>query len=76
MKLTPVQSSMLNAVGYDSKAKILQVVFSSGSSFQYFDVPQKAYDELITAESKGTYMANHVINCYQYEQVKTDDKPR
>ena len=34
MKLTNVKSSMINAVGYDSDTRILEVVFNSGKVFQ------------------------------------------
>ena len=34
MKLTTVDSSMIHAVGYDSKTKELEVIFNSGSVYR------------------------------------------
>ena len=32
-KLIPVESSMIQAVGYDPKTRILEVVFNSGQTY-------------------------------------------
>lgn len=64
MKLIPVDSSMLLAVGYDSEVKELEAVFSSGAVWRYRDVPRKVYRELLKAESKGSYMQSCVIGVY------------
>jgi hypothetical protein len=35
---------MLNLVGYDSKAQILEVVFNTGDHYRYFEVSPDEYD--------------------------------
>lgn len=65
--LTKVNSSMLYAVGYDPKAKILEVVFSKGKIWRYYDVPQNVYAGLLTTRSVGSYMNNQIIDCYDDE---------
>ena len=69
MRLKPVDSEMLQYVGYDAKQKILEVVFNSGERYQYFDVPASVYDELMSAESIGQYMHRHIIGHYDYQRV-------
>lgn len=64
MKLVPVESSMLLAIGYDAATKELEAVFSSGAVWRYRDVPRKVYRELLAAESKGSYMRACVIGMY------------
>jgi hypothetical protein len=67
MKLIPVSSSMILAVGYDASAKELEVVFSSGAVWRYREVPRKVYRELLAADSKGSYMRSCVIGmCPEY----------
>ena len=63
-KLTIVESSMIHAVGYDSKTRVLEVVFNSGGTYCYEDVPPKVYKELLAAESKGRYMRDEIIGMY------------
>ena len=63
-KLIPVDSSMIQAVGYDAKTRILEVVFNSGRTYCYEDVPAKVYKELMAADSKGRYMRSEIIDMY------------
>jgi hypothetical protein len=69
MRLKPVDSDMLEYVGYDGKQKILEVVFNSGERYQYLDVPASVYDELMSADSIGQYMHRHIIGHYEYHRV-------
>lgn len=69
MKLTTVESSMIHAVGYDSKTRVLEVVFNSGRTYCYEEVPPKVYKELMAAESKGSYMRDAIIDVYPYAQL-------
>lgn len=69
MRLKAVQSEMLDLVGYDPKAQILEVVFNSGDRYRYFDVPPDEYEGLMSAESIGQYMHKHIIGHYDYERV-------
>jgi hypothetical protein len=69
MKLTTVESSMIHAVGYDSKKRVLEVVFNSGRTYCYEGVPPKVYKELMAAESKGQYMRDEIIDVYPYAQL-------
>lgn len=69
MRLRAVQSEMLDLVGYDPGAQILEVVFNSGDRYRYIGVPSEEYEALITAESIGQYMHKHIIGHYEYERV-------
>ena len=55
---------MLLAMGYDAVAKELEAVFSSGAVWRYCDVPRKVYQDLLAADSKGSYMQSHVLGVY------------
>ena len=63
-QLVPVESSMIQAVGYDPKTHILEVVFNSGQTYCYDDVPPEVHQELMTADSKGRYMRAAIIGMY------------
>ena len=63
-KMIPVESSMIQAVGYDSKTRMLEVLFNSGRIYCYEGVPPKIYKELMAAESKGRYMRSEIINVF------------
>jgi len=64
MKLVPVESSMLQAIGYDRETKELEAVFQSGQVWRYCGVPRRVYTELLAAPSKGHSMRGNVIHVY------------
>ena len=69
MRLKRVDSDMLRLVGYDARARILEVVFNKGGQYQYKGVPATEFKKLMSAESIGKYMHRHIIDHYDYERV-------
>lgn len=61
---------MIASVGYDANMETLEVEFNTGKIYQYFEVPQAVYEELLAADSKGQYMNSAIIDCYPYTQIK------
>ena len=76
MKLVPVTSSMLLAVGYDATKRELEAVFSSGQVWRYQEVPRRVYQELLKAESKGSYMRSCVIGLYPEYRLRRRQIPQ
>ncbi|HSL54679.1 MAG TPA: KTSC domain-containing protein [Pyrinomonadaceae bacterium] len=69
MRLRPVESEMLVAVGYDEKSHSLLAVFRTGETYRYKNVPSFVYELLMSAESKGKFMHKYVLNRFDYERV-------
>jgi hypothetical protein len=65
----PVSSTNLRSVGYDSEALLLEIEFLDGAVYQYFSVPPAVYQDLMAAESKGSFLAKHVRNRYRYRRL-------
>ena len=71
MQYTQVDSSMIDLVGYDADTEILEVRFiNTGLTYEYYDVPKKIYKQLMESSSKGSYMRDCIIDCYDYDKVK------
>jgi hypothetical protein len=70
MKLRAVDSSMLVAVGYDEETKEMRVIYKTGDTYRYLNVPKSVYKELLSAESKGAYMKTHIIDVYLHRRVR------
>tara|TARA_Y100000034_G_C6852753_1_gene387052 strand:+ start:987 stop:1220 length:234 start_codon:yes stop_codon:yes gene_type:complete len=51
--MLPVDSSMIEAIGYDAETSTLLVDFVKGGTYSYADVPESVYADLISAESVG-----------------------
>ena len=69
MNRTPVNSSTVASVGYDPNTLTLEVEFKEGSVYQYFDVPETVYHELMRASSVGQFMHANIKNNYRYTKV-------
>lgn len=69
MERVPVASSNLISVGYDPGSQTLEVEFSSGMIYQYFDVPEAHYHELLGAPSPGNYLAQNIKGTYRYART-------
>jgi len=69
MKMTPVSSSNLASVGYDSATRTLHVEFKSGAVYEYYDVPEAEYQGLIDAPSKGSYFHQNIKDRYRYRKI-------
>ena len=66
MDRTPVDSSTIADVGYDEASMTLEVGFRNGAVYQYFDVPQSLYQELMAASSKGAFLSSQIKNNFRY----------
>lgn len=65
-----VTSSNILSIGYDPDNMILEVEFTTGAVYQYYDVPQGIYDGLMAADSHGTFLSAYVKKGgYRYAQV-------
>jgi hypothetical protein len=64
-----VQSSNLVSVGYDAAARLLEVEFVTGKTYQYHDVPLDVYQGLMSASSKGEYLHDNILNRYEFQEI-------
>lgn len=69
MQRYSVASSNVTSVGYDSATETLEVQFWNGSVYQYYNVPENVYDQLIKASSKGRFLHTYIRNAYPYSRV-------
>jgi len=69
MKMTRVDSSNVALVGYEGDSSTLQVEFTNGATYQYFDVPENVFEGLRDADSVGGYLAAVIKGSYRYSKV-------
>lgn len=68
IRRTPVASSNIAAVGYDKEAHILEIEFHYGAIYQYKDVPEKVYEDLINSPAMGAYLMNEIKLKFEYQK--------
>ena len=65
----PVASSNIASIGYDAESATLEIEFTNGSIYQYFNVPTGLNDELMAYPSKGQFLNTYIRNSYPYSRV-------
>jgi hypothetical protein len=70
MKRKPVESSMIRSVGYDPLMSILEIEFTSSHVYQYGEISEETYRELLAADSKGQYFHAYILDQYPHVRVK------
>ena len=63
-------SSVVAEIRYDASSSTLRVVYVSGAVYDYKKVPEKIYNEMKTASSKGEYLNKQIKPNYKFEKVK------
>lgn len=69
MERIPVSSSSIASVGYDSATRVMEIEFTGGAVYQYFDVPSEEYDSFLASDSKGKFFNSQIKGRYQYTQL-------
>lgn len=69
MERVPVSSSNVAEIGYEQATMTLEVLFSDGNVYQYFDVPATVHQELMQAASIGKFMHANIKSSYRYTKM-------
>ncbi|MDP2684733.1 MAG: KTSC domain-containing protein [bacterium] len=70
MYRVPVSSSNIRSVGYDQQSATLEVEFTSGEVYQYFNVPEYLYQQFLQALSHGQFLNEHIRYNYRYQKIR------
>jgi lysyl-tRNA synthetase class 2 len=63
-----VDSSAIDSLGYNEDDREMLVVFTSGSSYIYYDVSPKRFANFLNATSTGKYFNARVKDNYSYSR--------
>lgn len=69
MERQPVSSSNLASIGYDPQSEKLEVEFKNQTIYEYYNVPQVIYDQLMAASSHGVYFNANIRNVFANSRV-------
>jgi len=65
---TPDSSSIARFC-YDERSRVLIVEFKHGRVYNYYDVPQGVFEQMIIARSKGRFFLENIREEYDYTQA-------
>jgi hypothetical protein len=69
MTRTEVVSSNVAEIGYDHETATLEVKYTNGAVYDYFNVPAALKEQLLAAKSIGKFMAQRIKGLYSCEKV-------
>ena len=73
MQRIPVESTTLAALAYDRSRQQLELEFHNGSVYHYRGVPERTYQELSQAPSKGQYFNRNIRGQFPTSQASPSD---
>jgi hypothetical protein len=68
-KMEFVDSSSIEAVGYDADEREIYIQFLDGGTYVYSDVDEATYEELRTADSIGSYFNRMIKPNHSYREM-------
>lgn len=74
MLATAVASSTLTTVAYDRAGQVLRLEFRSRAVYCYFGVPPHVYQDLMAADSKGSYFNRNIRARYPYLRLPPGER--
>lgn len=72
MKRVQISSSSLASVGYNIQAQILEIEFVNEAIYQYFNVPESIYSDLMSASLHGNYFVDSIRpgGLFTYKKIR------
>ena len=70
MHRTAVAANGIAQVGYEDGSEILEIEFTSGKVFQFFNVPPKMFDQLMDSQFKEFYYQNNIHERFPYKSIE------
>lgn len=70
MQRQQVSSSDISSIGYDPNSNILEIEFLNKRVYQYLNVPEDLFQEIMSASSHGKYFNNFIKDKFNFIQIK------
>ena len=67
----PVISSNVASVGYSKQLHALEIEFRRGAIYRFLDVPATVHRGLMSAQSKGHFVAENIRGKYRFVRVRS-----
>ena len=72
MEMKKINSGKLRTIGYDARARLLQVQLDDGTTLQYSGVGEEAWRRLSTSGSAWSYYRDNIEEEFTAKRVSTN----
>ena len=70
MHRTAITANGIAQVGYEDGSEILEIEFTSGNVFQFFNVPPRMFHQLMDTPFKEFYYQNNIHDRFPYKRIE------
>jgi hypothetical protein len=70
MHRTTVASPGIEQLGYEEGSEILEIKFTSGTVYEFYNVPLKLYDQLLSSPGKELFYETHILVRFPYKRIE------
>jgi len=63
------QSSNIARFAYEAPSQVLTVEFKTGGTYNYFDIPDVIFEQMMAASSKGQFLAQQIKGRFRYARA-------
>ena len=70
MEIVRSVSSTMLEIRYDHITATMEIEFKDGATYQYYDVPPYAFEDLIAAEAKEEFAAANVYKLFRQKKIR------
>jgi hypothetical protein len=71
MEMKPINAGKLRAIGYDARARTLQVQFDNGDTVQYLSVGEDLWRKLSSASSAWSFFRDNIEEEFTARKVSS-----
>ena len=68
-KVVATDSRNISSYAYSPVRSVLTIEFKSGATWEYENVPDKIFEEMKTADSKGSFFSRRVKGYYNGRRI-------
>ena len=69
MRMRPIESEAITAVGYNESTRVLRVRYSSGEEYEYLDVSPTLYRSLLDAQPHPWSELGESVKAHTWRRV-------
>jgi len=70
MEMRDTSSSNIAQVGYDTAEKVLRIVFQTGAIYDYTNVDELTYRQLLQSPSVGKFFHRYIKGSFDFNRIK------
>lgn len=63
--MVPIEAANIRLMGYDRESQQLRVQFTNGGLFQYKNISEKLFNDMVKSPIIGSYFSRNIRNIYK-----------